>query len=236
MNIKCIKKELLLIINSRKKYADEYILYAFAILELLDIIKSTVTIPQDFITYIIILHEHINCDMDIHFIEELQQDRYRLSEFINPKMDITESMSDSLNDSPSKSNSSTTESMSIESLSIGNKSIDELVSEMLKKDAQVIEEIMSDQEEYINMTKNVRKRSKDDYGPLDRNLLRNAKIFFNIIDMDGDGYISANDTIKVLEFHKKNPLIFTFDLVRIVIILFRDGIRIDFYMFVMYFL
>lgn len=225
MNIKCIKKELLLIINSRKKYADEYILYAFAILELLDIIKSTVTIPQDFMTYIIILHEHINCDINIHFIEELQQDRYRLSEFINP--DLTESKSDS----SSKSNSSTTES-----LSIGNKSIDELVSEMLKKDAQVIEEIMSDQEEYINVTKNARKRSKDDYGSLDRNLLRKAKIFFNIIDMDGDGYISANDTIKVLEFHKKNPLIFPFDLVRTVVNLFRDGKRIDFYVFVMYFL
>lgn len=225
MNIKCIKKELLLIINSRKKYADEYILYAFAILELLDIIKSTVTIPQDFITYIIILHEHINCDINIHFIEELQQDRYRLSEFINP--DLTESKSDS----SSKSNSSTTES-----LSIGNKSIDELVSEMLKKDAQVIEEIMSDQEEYINVAKNARKRSKDDYGSLDRNLLRKAKIFFNIIDMDGDGYISANDTIKVLEFHKKNPLIFPFDLVRTVVNLFRDGKRIDFYVFVMYFL
>lgn len=225
MNIKCIKKELLSIINSRKKYADEYILYAFAILELLDIIKSTVTIPQDFITYIIILHEHINCDINIHFIEELQQDRYRLSEFINPN--ITESKSDS----SSKSNSSTTES-----LSIGNKSIDELVSEMLKKDAKVIEEIMSDQEEYINVTKNARKRSKDDYGSLDRNLLRKAKIFFNIIDMDGDGYISANDTIKVLEFHKKNPLIFPFDLVRTVVNLFRDGKRIDFYVFVMYFL
>ncbi len=235
MNIKCIRKELLLIINSRKKYADEYILYAFAILELLDIIKSTVTIPQDFITYIMILHEHINCDMDIHFIEELQQDRHRLSEFINPTVNSSsDDLTGSTSDSPSKSNSSTT----TDSLSIGNKSLDELVSEMLKKDAQVIGEIMSDQEEYtdINMTKNVRKRSKDDYGPLDRNLLRKAKIFFNIIDIDGDGYISANDTIKVLEFHKKNPLIFPFDLVRTVVNLLREGKKIDFYVFVMYFL
>ncbi len=235
MNIKCIKKELLLIINSKKKiYTDEYILYAFAILELLDMIKSTFTIPQDFITYIIVLHDHINCDMDIGFIRELQQNRHKLAEFINPRInsgDISEETSSS--DSLSKSNSSIAESMSI-----GNKSIDELINEMLKKDAKVIREIMSDQEEYtdINITKNIKKKSKDEYGPLDRNLLRKAKIFFNIIDMDGDGYISANDTIKVLEFHKKNPLIFPFDLVRTVVSLLKEGKYIDFYVFVMHFL
>jgi hypothetical protein len=227
MNINCIKREVNLIINSKNKYSNETILYALAVLELIYIIKSTITIPSKFIEYISILKKYINCNINYDFIRYLQKDKHKLYSFINPPNAEDSNSSNS----PSRSSSDIGSYISSKSTA----SMDELVNELLKRDEQVINEIMSDQLDYNHKNKKYKHINGNNYNLSSKDLIKQSKIFFNMIDIDGDGYISANDTIEILKFNRKNPLIFPFDLVGIVIYLLKDGNKIDFNLFILHF-
>jgi len=202
MDIGCIENELKLIINRKKNVSSsKIIIYAFALIELIDKIKETHSIPNNFIKYIEIIKNDINCNIDINFLKVIKNNEDTIiaifSKSCNNKdlKDSKYSLSSSSSISSSYSSNSTYSSHSSSSSSVIDQSIDKKIQKMLKEDAEKIEKI-------INMDDNNENDNDDN------ELIRKAKILFDKFDKENDGILSAEDIIKIIEFNEKYPLVF----------------------------
>ena len=94
------------------------------------------------------------------------------------------------------------------------------INDMLKKDAEILNSIINN-----NNTTN------DEYGKIDKNVIKLSKKLFNIIDKDKDGYISALDILHLIKICNKYILVFEnnfIDTMTQILIVHR---KIDYYLF-----
>lgn len=178
LDIKCIDKELNLIISNKKKYCTDVILYALATLELIANIKTTNVISYKFIKFLTYLKNYLECSIDFDFIQYLcnYQKNVIITENSSNESSLLSSMSDSFTED-----------------------IQTKIDDMIFNDSTVLHELIEKEITQIN---------KDIYGPIDKKTLNLTKRLFNILDFDKDGYISALDAIHILEIIKKYPLMF----------------------------
>ena len=205
LDIKCINKELTSIISNKGKYCNKVILYALATLELISNTKTNNVISFKFIKLLTYLKNYLNCTIDFDYINYLTS--YQKSIILH---DTTSS-----NSSPSELLYSSSDSMD---------DIQTKIDEMIKNDSKLLQELIE---------KEARVLDKDIYGPIDKSTLNLIKRLFNILDVDQDGYISALDTIHILEIIKKYPLIFEHNFDDTIVELLTSDIdkKIDFYSF-----
>ncbi|QKF94228.1 EF-hand domain-containing protein [Fadolivirus algeromassiliense] len=71
------------------------------------------------------------------------------------------------------------------------------IEKMFVDDSILLNEIINDS----NIFKN------DEYGEMDKRVIKLSKRLFNLIDVDKDGYISALDALHIMEITKKYPLL-----------------------------
>jgi hypothetical protein len=70
--------------------------------------------------------------------------------------------------------------------------------------------------------------STDAYGKVDDDLYNNAKLFFNKLDSNNDGYLTPIDIFDIVDINTNHPLAFSTDLSNTFIILFEHSNKIDF--------
>ena len=120
LDIKCINKELNLIISDKKKYCNEVILYALATLELISNTKTTNVISYKFIKFLTYIKNYLNCSVDFDFINYLYT--YQKNVIVDDHVS-----SESLN--------------SLSSDSYGD-DIQEKIEEMIKNDSHILCELI----------------------------------------------------------------------------------------------
>lgn len=179
LDIDFINKELKNIVNNKKIYTNDIILHALATIELITITKQTNLISYKFIQFLNYLKQYIKCYIDFDFL---------LYAYNNKKNIII------------KENGLSTSTSSFSSNSSGesNQDLNDKIDKMLKNESILLNEIVKD---------NVILK-KDDYGDIDKKVLKLSKRLFNILDIDNDGYISALDALHIIEITKKYPLLF----------------------------
>ena len=203
LDIKCINKELNLIISDKKKYCNEVILYALATLELISNTKTTNVISYKFIKFLTYIKTYLNCSIDFDFINYLYT--YQKNVIVDDHHNLTDSSNTSSSDS-------------------SNDDIQSKIEEMIKNDSHLLCELLE---------KETKALDKDLYGPIDKKTLNLIKRLFNVLDVDQDGYISALDAVHILEITKKYPLIFehNFDDTIVDLLTSNREKKIDFYSF-----
>lgn len=201
-DVKCINKELNNIINNKKKYGNEVILYALATLELISNTKTTNVISYKFIKFLTHIRNYLDCSIDFDFLSYLHT--YQKNVTINDNI-TSESTSSSFSDSYSED-------------------IQSKINGMIESDSFILQELVEKESNSLD---------KDIYGPIDKKTIKLIKRLFNILDVDKDGYISALDTIHILEIIKKYPLIFenNFDDTVVELLTSDENKKIDFYSF-----
>src|SRR4029078_8393610 len=120
INIICINDELRQIVHNKKYYDNDTVLYALALLEIIEIIKQSHFIPPKFIKYLKHIKKNIYCYIDFDFLNHLSQNKIKV--LINEE---------------NLTNSSSSSDRSNELLNL-----EEKIDRMLKKDSILLNEII----------------------------------------------------------------------------------------------
>jgi hypothetical protein len=101
--------------------------------------------------------------------------------------------------------------------------LDHEIENMIKDDTQLVNEIVDYENNLLKI---------DDYGKINKGLLKIVKLLFDLFDFNQDGYISALDTIKILEINGHYPLLLDCNFERkIVKLLAKENNKVNFLIF-----
>lgn len=175
--------ELKQIIKNRYIYDNIIVIYAIAFIDNLEIVKMSKKINCELVKTLQFLKNYVNSHIDIDFYKYLVDH--------DETVDIEDyDISD------------------LDEKNYLNKSSDSRSSESSNN----TNDLHNGSDESVNVNDTSDLILFDDYGYVNKNILKLSKYIFDLIDLDKDGFINATDVIKLIDIIKRHPLIFEFDI------------------------
>lgn len=207
-DINCINIELNNIVKNNKRHNNITILYALAAIEFINIMRKTHNVVYDFIKIMEHLKEQMNCYIDFNFLKYVFEHKKKIIFCDN---DIT-ILSDNFNSFDSFDSFD----------SLDENKLSDRIKNMLKDDAFLLNTIID---------KNTFDFTYDEYGKIDKSVIKLSKKLFDILDKDKDGYINALDVLHIIKMYEKYILLFEYNFIdEILQMLVMNG-KLDFNLF-----